>query len=245
MIKLYLSPSVQEKNIGYGKYGSEEEQMNILADKVQNLLLRYDDKIKIYRNNPNWKLSEVVADSNYYDIDLHLALHSNANGRKARGCEVFCHQFDTTAHEYAKVFYKNLETITPTEDRGVKEGYNFYGTNKHMFELYRTLATAVLIEVAFHDNVDDSKWILQNIDLIAENIVDSILQIFEIDKRIDNFVEFCDIENHWAKNDIVEARNLGFIVGYDDNTFRPEKNATRAEMVSILMGMYRKLKGEN
>ena len=237
MIKLYLSPSAQEKNIGYGNYGTEEEQMNILADKINSILSKYED-FSILRNNPNWKLSEIIADSNYYDIDLHLALHSNANGRKARGGEVFCHEFDTEGHNFAKIFYKNLEKITPTKDRGVKEGYNFYGTGKHMKELHETQATAVLLEIAFHDNKDDSIWILENMDLIAENISDSILEIFNIKKIIDEKDIFTDIKGHWCEKMISQAYSNGLIKGYSDNTFKPDKNITRAEMVAIIMNLY-------
>jgi len=240
MFKIYLSPSTQEKNIGYGKFGAEEERMNILCDKVQQILSQYN-QFTIYRNNPNWKLSEVITDSNYYDIDLHLAIHSNANNGKSRGCEVYCNKFDTESHVYANVFYKNLEGLTPTKDRGVKEGYNFYGQSKHMAELYKTLANAVLIEVAFHDNKDDAKWIIENTDLIAENIVDSILEIFEVEKVLENNVEFLDIESHWAKDDINKASSLGLVKGYGHNKFNPNSNLTRAEGTAMIINLYRLL----
>ena len=37
-------------------------------------------------------------------------------------------------------------------------------------ELRRTSAPAVLVEVAYHDNVDDANWITSNIEEIAENL---------------------------------------------------------------------------
>lgn len=242
MINIYLSPSTQEKNLGTRIYGTEEERMNILADAIQNILSDYIG-INVYRNNPNWKLQEVITDSNYYSIDLHLALHSNANDTVSRGCEVYCHKFNTQSHEYAKIFYKNLEKITPTLDRGVKEGYNFYGQSKHMSELYRTKANAVLIEVAFHDNKDDANWIIKNNNLIAENIVDSILKIFEVPEIKKNIANFSDIEGHWAKDDIIVAQHLGLIFGYEDGTFRPNEKMTRAEVVTLIMQLYKKIRG--
>lgn len=241
MINLYLSPSTQEKNVGQNDYGTEEKQMNVLADKIQNVLNNYKE-FKIYRNNPNWKLHEVITDSNYYAIDLHLALHSNANNRIARGCEVFCHKFDTQAHEYAKIFYDNLEKITPTVDRGVKEGFNFYGPNNHMAELYKTKANAVLIEIDFHDNIDSAKWILDNLDLIAKNIIDSILQIFGIDKIVENQIEFTDIDTHYAKEVINEAKKIGLVKGYPDMTFKPDEPMTRAECTILALNLYKKIR---
>ena len=36
---VYLSPSVQENNIGIGNYGTEEKRMNEIADIVEDKLI--------------------------------------------------------------------------------------------------------------------------------------------------------------------------------------------------------------
>lgn len=180
MINIYLSPSTQEKNIGNGSFGTEEYQMNLLTDILQEKLSIYQDKIKTFRNKPEWDLRQVINDSNKLTLDLHLALHSNAHNRNSRGCEVFCNKFNTKGHYFANMFYTRLSEITPTADRGVKEGFNFYGSGNHMAELFKTKADAVLIEIAFHDNKDDAIWIVNNLELIAQNLVDTILCIFNI-----------------------------------------------------------------
>lgn len=243
MIKLYLSPSTQEKNIGYNDYGTEEDRMNILASIIENNLRNYNIQIK--RNNPNWKLSEVIEDSNNFLPYLHLSLHTNANDRKTRGSEVFCHEFDTTSHEFAKIIYKNLEKITPSEDRGVKEGFNFYGPNKHILELYKTLSPAVLVEIAFHDNKYDATWIINNLQLIADNITDSILEILQLEKIIETKEKFEDIADHWAKENIIQAYNLGLVQGYSNNLFHPDKSITRAEATTIILNLYKKIKEDD
>ena len=63
MRTIYLSPSTQERNIGFGEYGTEEYRMNILADKIQNIFKQYN--IQVHRNSPNWNLGQIVSDSNY------------------------------------------------------------------------------------------------------------------------------------------------------------------------------------
>lgn len=46
---------------------------------------------------------------------------------------------------------------------------------------------------------------------------------------------FTDIQNHWAKGDIVEFLDRGYISGYpEDNTFRPDGKITRAEFIKIV-----------
>ena len=43
-----------------------------------------------------------------------------------------------------------------------------------------------------------------------------------------------DIANHWAKQSIDRAMALGMVVGYEDNTFRPDEYISREELVTIL-----------
>lgn len=48
-------------------------------------------------------------------------------------------------------------------------------------------------------------------------------------------VTFKDVTpDHWAYNYIVSAATKGWITGYEDNTFRPENNITRAEVVTLV-----------
>ncbi|MCR8743799.1 S-layer homology domain-containing protein [Romboutsia lituseburensis] len=56
-------------------------------------------------------------------------------------------------------------------------------------------------------------------------------------KQLSN-VEFSDINNHWAKKQIEEFSTKGFIGGYSDNTFKPNKTITRAEFVKIINNVY-------
>ncbi len=50
----------------------------------------------------------------------------------------------------------------------------------------------------------------------------------ETDKK-----EFTDTESHWAKAAIAELAEKNIINGYDDGTFKPEKEVTRAELVAM------------
>lgn len=45
---------------------------------------------------------------------------------------------------------------------------------------------------------------------------------------------FSDIEGHWAKNWITQAVELGFVSGYQDGTFRPDRTITRAEFSKLI-----------
>ena len=47
-------------------------------------------------------------------------------------------------------------------------------------ELRLTRAPSNLIELAYHDNLEDALWIINNIDLIARNLVLSLTEYFGI-----------------------------------------------------------------
>ena len=72
---IYLSPSTQENN-SFVTGGTEEQYMNLLADK----LVPYLDAsgIRYVRNTPEMTAASSIAASNAGRYDLHLALHSNA-----------------------------------------------------------------------------------------------------------------------------------------------------------------------
>lgn len=179
---IYLSPSTQKDNVGIGNYGTECSRMNQVADVTERVLKQHG--ITVYRNKPEMTLAQAVSDSNSKKPDIHFAIHSNAGG--GRGCEVYCHRFGGKGEKLARAIYGELSPLTPTEDRGVKEGYNFYGPGKHMYELAYTNAPAALVETAYHDNPDDAKWIIPNIELIGTALAKGVLDYFNIPFQGDN-----------------------------------------------------------
>ena len=182
MASVYLSPSLQEWNVGYGMYGTEEQRMNQIADIVQYELERHG--VSVYRNRPEMRLQEVVAESNMLRPDIHVALHSNASAGQARGAEIYAHRFGGAAEALARDVYDRVEEVTPTEGLGVKEGYSTFN-GQGMYELKRTTSPAALLEVAFHDNPEDAQFIIDNIYELGQAVSKGILQYFDIPYRED------------------------------------------------------------
>ena len=52
---------------------------------------------------------------------------------------------------------------------------------------------------------------------------------------------FTDIAGHWAKDEIRQAAELGWITGYADGSFRPNQSITRAEAVTMLNRVLQRL----
>lgn len=224
MAKVYISPSTQENNKGVGNYGTEEYRMHQIADIVYSELKRHG--IVVYKATKSMSLNQIVADSNNKNPDLHLAIHSNANEGKARGCEVFCYRINSkyTGYQFAKKIYDRIAAITPTSDRGVKQGYNYYGPGKHMYEVAYTNASAALVEVAFHDNIEDAKWIISNIKKIGVELAKATLDQLGIKyKEEKSMPEYTGI--------MKEAFEKGWITkkGYD-----PDQPITMEKLMYIL-----------
>jgi N-acetylmuramoyl-L-alanine amidase len=173
-VSLYLSPSNQIRNIGFGDYRSEMERMNEVADVVEPILKAHG--VVVYRNDPNNGLRDYVAEANKLDVDLYFAVHSNAANKRARGTEAFCFRFGGEGERFAKRVVDEILTIYNGPNRGVKESHSHFGPGKPLYETANPNAPAVLVEIAFHDEERDATWILANIEPIGHALARAVLK---------------------------------------------------------------------
>lgn len=172
---IYLSPSTQESNL-YVNGGTEEYYMNLIADAMIPYLNA--SGIRYTRNTPQMTAASSIRASNAGNYDLHLALHSNAAPEsrygQVRGTDVYYAPNSTKGRRAAEIIANNLKTIYPIPSlvRAI--------STTRLGEVTRTKAPAVLIEFAYHDNVNDANWIKNNIDKIAQNVVYSLTEYFSI-----------------------------------------------------------------
>ena len=172
---LYLSPSTQENNY-YVIGGTEEQYMNLLADKM----VPYLDAsgIRYSRNTPDMTAVSSIAASNSGNYDLHLALHSNAapddRYGTVQGSIVFYYPGSTKGRRAAEIIADGLKSIYPQPNLVRAEGTTAIG------EVRRVRAPSVFLELAFHDNEEDAAWIRDNLDAIARNLVLSLTEYFGI-----------------------------------------------------------------
>ncbi len=172
---IYLSPSTQEWN-PYVNGGNEEYYMNLIADAMEPYLRA--NGIEFTRNTPDMTAASSIRASNAGNYDLHLALHSNAApaGREGqvRGSEVYYAAVSRNGKRAANIIANNLKLIypDPSKVRAL--------TTTNLGEVTKTRAPAVLIEFAYHDNLEDAQWIQNNIQEIAQNVVLSLTEYFGI-----------------------------------------------------------------
>ena len=175
MPSVYLSPSAQEGNF-YVTGPSEEEVMNRLADAMEPYLAA--SGLSFRRNDRSMTVNEIIRDSNRNPSDLHLALHSNAapEGKygSERGIAVFYYPGSAKGQRAAEAIAKSLAQIYPQPSLVRAERYTRLG------ELRYTRSPAVFLEIGYHDNESDAKWVEQNLDPIARAIVLGLTEYFGV-----------------------------------------------------------------
>lgn len=176
MPKVFLSPSTQEYNLYSDGSGSEEYYMNLLTDYMEPYLTA--SGIQYTRNDPNQTVGGSVRKSNAGKYDFHLALHSNAAGSanygKQRGSDVYYYTWSDDGKRAAGLAVKQLKTIYPLPDK-----VRSLGTTG-LYELNNTIAPAILVEVAYHDNPEDTKWIKENLPEIARALSKSTAEFLGV-----------------------------------------------------------------
>lgn len=170
---LYLSPSTQEFN-PYVTSGNEEYWMNLIADRMEPYLQA--SAVNFERNDPETNAATAIRESNEGNYDFHLALHSNAAGEGSagtvRGIDAYYYPSSQQGLQMANILVDNLKPIYPLPDRVRALPTTSIG------EVRRTNAPSVLIELGYHDNEDDARWIEGNVANIARALSLSVTEYF-------------------------------------------------------------------
>ena len=175
MPKIYLSPSTQESNPYITGSGSEEYNMNRLADALEPYL--YANGIRFVRNTPDMTAASSIAQANRLGgFDFYLALHSNAaapeNSGSVRGVLVFYYPTSAEGKRAAELFAANLKRVYPLPDLVRTVPTTALG------EVRQPKYQANLLELGYHDNYADAAWVENNMDAIARELARSLTEYF-------------------------------------------------------------------
>ena len=176
MASVFLSPSTQEYN-PFVTGNNEEYYANLIADAMEPYLRA--SGITFGRNDPSGTVSTSINLSNSGNYDLHLAIHSNAAPESLsgmiRGSDVYYYRYSARGKRAAEIFANNLKLIYPNPSLVAAV------PTTTLVEVRRTRAVAILVEIAYHDNVEDANWIINNIEEIAENLALSVADYLGVD----------------------------------------------------------------
>ena len=177
MPNIYLSPSTQEYNPYITGSGSEEYWMNRIADAMEPYLRA--NTIRFTRNTPEMTAASSIAQAARGSYDFYLALHSNASGDgssegRQRGIIAFYYPTSTNGRRAADIFVENLKEIYPLPALVTARATTALG------EVRQPKMPSVLLEIGYHDNTADARWIEENVQPIAENLSRSLTEYFAL-----------------------------------------------------------------
>lgn len=196
--KIYLSPENKNKSYDHPDfkfYGYERDQMILLTNEVSTYLsnLGYDVIVGFNAEpsiNNNYaeerrEESNEMYNSNPNGTNLHVCIHSNAGSPGIQtifGPEIYYQNESNKNHfasknfaqsVYNKLFALYQESFPETQKR---QGNGLIEDGKKGYIELQTKATAIYVETAFHDNLEDAHWIVDNRVDIAKAIGDGIIE---------------------------------------------------------------------
>ncbi|MGO5114759.1 N-acetylmuramoyl-L-alanine amidase [Candidatus Avoscillospira sp. LCP25S3_F1] len=224
---LFLSPSTQDFN-PYVTEGNEQLWMNRLADRMEPYLEA--SGINVTRNNPNGSAATSIRQSNLGTYDFHLALHSNAAPEnlagQLRGIDAYYYPGAKFGQAMAQLVVDNLKPIYPLPDKVQTR------TSTAIGELRQTKAPAALIEIGYHDNVQDATWLVENLDEIAAAMSRAVCQYFGLPF----------LQPQGSQNGVVRTENTPMNLrggpGTDFPVLRRVPNGTPVEILNQYNGWY-------
>ena len=175
MPSVYLSPSTQEYNPYITGAGSEEYFMNLITDAMEPYLTA--NTIRFGRNTPEMTAASSIRQGNAGNYDFYLALHSNGStdGSRegtVRGVIAFYYPGSANGQRAADIFVRNLKTIYPLPEKVYTRSTTALG------EVRQPRMPAVLLELGYHDNYADARWVQNNVQAIAANLALSLTEYF-------------------------------------------------------------------
>ena len=153
--------------------------MNLICDELQKILEKYD--CILYRNNYDTFIEDWSIINRNENIDCHLAIHSNATtGHWKKGVENWIHDEYSETYSLALMIYNNLYNIyydnkNILTNRGIK-----YAKGRIAEASPAYFKFGINLEVAYHDNLDDANWIVNNRKEIAEAISNALIEYYQL-----------------------------------------------------------------
>jgi N-acetylmuramoyl-L-alanine amidase len=185
--RVFVSASNQKANVGVGQYGTEQDRMHILADRVKFWLETQKGKFIVFRNPVGCTLAETIKMCNNLACDIFLEEHSDAGRVEdiagdggSEGTTVFYYTpggVGGKSYQFATIIYKHLAPISPGKDRGVLPDTS-YGRTNGLYVIRKAKPPAILIENIFHTNHGEVQDMIASVDKYAKAQAKAICEYF-------------------------------------------------------------------
>lgn len=168
--KIYVSPSSQTANVYAVGNTNEQEQCRKIGSALEKALDRcgFDSKAGL-----TGSMYTRVAESNAFGADLHTPIHTNAFDGKVAGLRIMVYKLGGEAEKIAQAVMDELAPITPGKSDGIS-------AQPQLYEISDSKALCVYIEVGFHDNPEEARWIIGHTEDIAEAICRGLCKHYSV-----------------------------------------------------------------
>ena len=170
MYKVFLSPSNQYDNVyAYGNT-TEGVQCGKIADACKIALERSGVDVMLMHDE---SMQTKCAESNKFDADLHVPIHTNAFNGTVTGTRMFCFNSNGEGMKACQAIFNRLAPITPGTSENIR-------VDASLYEVRVPSAPTAYIECEFHDSVESAEWIINHTGYIGETIARGICDYFGI-----------------------------------------------------------------
>lgn len=166
--KIYVSPSDQDGNLYAAGNTNEAAQCQKISVALVAALKRCGFEAMDNRTD---SMEDRVAESNRWGADLHVPVHTNAFNAEVQGTRLMAYDTSGAGYQACKAIMETLAPITPGTSDSITAWPGLY-------EVKHAAAPTAYIEVAFHDNPTEARWIIDNVEEIAEAICKGICNYY-------------------------------------------------------------------
>ena len=167
---IYLSPENRPAPHGpYTGYNGvyEHDVCCEIAEYEKKALERCGFEVVIAEESST--MAERCKWANNNSVTLYQTIHTNAGGGTGAEC-LYYGKVNGQSYRANLSVYNELIKLYPSK-RGLKDGTNYY-------ENRMTTMVSVYPEIAFHDNVEDAKFIVENKEKIGEALCKGICNYY-------------------------------------------------------------------
>jgi N-acetylmuramoyl-L-alanine amidase len=169
-VKIYNSPSSQPANAYAVGNTNEQEQCRKIGVALDAALNRcgFDSKVGL-----SGTMYTRVAESNAFGAELHMPIHTNGFNGTVAGLRIMVYKLGGEAEQIAKAIMDELAPITPGKSDGIS-------AQPQLYEIANSKGLCVYIEVGFHDNPEEARWIIEHTQDIAEAIARALCKHYDV-----------------------------------------------------------------
>lgn len=143
-----------------------------------------------------------------------------------------------TRADFSIMIYNMLSNVYNIQLPEVSEIYNYSDTPEtaYYYKYVNSLSSLNILEGYGNDTFKPMNLITREETSVIVNKLIKYLNIPVIEKQNITYND-SDSISWWAKEYVEKATKYGLIMGYEDNSFRPKNNITRAESATIIYNL--------